>query len=70
MKKIIKKFLNIHLIIPFPILGCGVVGLALYRTSKSIGEYASILLKGLEYRGFDSTGAAFLKDGQVTLLKD
>jgi glucosamine 6-phosphate synthetase-like amidotransferase/phosphosugar isomerase protein len=59
--------------IPIPVfgLGCGVLGLALPKVSLRMGEYASKLLRALEYRGYDSTGAAFQGDGQdIVLLKD
>jgi len=57
--------------IPIPGLGCGVLGLALPRVSINLGQYASILLRALEYRGYDSTGAAFQDDNKkITLLKD
>ncbi len=59
--------------IPLPIfgIGCGVLGLSLAKVSVNIGKYASTLLKSLEYRGYDSTGAVFQKDNmEVTLLKD
>lgn len=36
-----------------------------------MGEYASKLLRSLEYRGYDSTGAAFQgEDENIILLKD
>ncbi len=60
-----------RIIIPVPCLGCGVLGLALIKSSKNLGQYASTLLKALEYRGFDSTGAAFQDEkSNITLLKD
>ena len=64
---------NIKITIPIPIfgIGCGVLGLSMFKTTLKLGEYASTLLKALEYRGYDSTGAVFLKDKMdVTLLKD
>jgi glutamine---fructose-6-phosphate transaminase (isomerizing) len=57
--------------IPVPGMGCGVLGLSLAHVSVNLGKYAARLLKSLEYRGYDSTGAAFQGDDQkVTLLKD
>lgn len=66
------KKLNIRIPLPIPGLGCGVLGLALPRVSVKLGAHASTLLKALEYRGYDSTGAAFLGDdkSKITLLKD
>ena len=64
---------NINITIPIPIygVGCGVLGLSLAKKSLNMGKYASKLLRALEYRGYDSTGAAFQKDNmKVTLLKD
>ena len=50
---------------------CGVIGL-IYKTDKQdLGIVASKLLKMLEYRGYDSTGAIFQKEDQsIVLLKD
>jgi len=59
--------------IPIPVfgIGCGVLGLSLASVSLKLGEYASTLLRALEYRGYDSTGAAFQAEGEeITLLKD
>ncbi|RLC52227.1 MAG: glutamine--fructose-6-phosphate aminotransferase [Candidatus Cloacimonadota bacterium] len=64
---------NLKITIPVPIfgIGCGVLGLSLAKKSINMGKYASKLLRALEYRGYDSTGAAFQKDDmEVTLLKD
>ncbi len=62
---------TITLKIPVIGLGCGVLGLHLTKVSVNIGKYASTLLRALEYRGYDSTGAAFQGDDQnITLLKD
>jgi len=68
-----KKLENFELRIPFPILGigCGVLGLSLAHTSIKMGKYASQLLRALEYRGYDSTGAAFQDEQKnIVLLKD
>jgi len=69
LMKLSKFEIRIPLIIPG--LGCGVLGMALPKVSLKLGAHASRLLKALEYRGYDSTGAAFLgKDKKITLLKD
>lgn len=65
------KLPNLEIRIPIIGLGCGVLGMALPRVSVNLGQYASKLLKALEYRGYDSTGAAFQGDTEsITLLKD
>ncbi len=64
---------NLRLNIPLPVfgVGCGVLGLSLQTLSIDMGKYASTLLRALEYRGYDSTGAAFQGiDKSITLLKD
>ena len=49
---------------------CGVVSIVYAGDIVNLGIEASNLLKKLEYRGYDSTGAAFIKeDGSVTLRK-
>ncbi len=68
-----KKLENLEINIPLPVIGigCGVLGLSLAKVSLKMGKYASQLLRALEYRGYDSTGAAFQNDKQeVKLLKD
>ena len=73
LKCLLSKFRNKELHIPIPVLGlgCGVLGLALPKVSLKMGQYASKLLKALEYRGYDSTGAAFQGETtEITLLKD
>ena len=71
LHRIARSDFRLRLTLPLPGLGCGVLGLALPKVSVNIGEYASKLLKALEYRGYDSTGAAFQGDSQeITLLKD
>ncbi|MFA7057462.1 MAG: SIS domain-containing protein [Candidatus Cloacimonadales bacterium] len=72
MKKFYKRIENAKLNIPVPIfgIGCGVLGLSLSKVSVDIGKYASTLLRALEYRGYDSTGAAFQNKDKITLLKD
>jgi glucosamine--fructose-6-phosphate aminotransferase (isomerizing) len=50
---------------------CGVIGLRCERDRGDLGEVACALLRMLEYRGYDSTGAAIqTAAGQITLLKD
>ncbi len=70
----LNKLNNLKITIKIPIfgLGCGVLGLHLQKTSINIGKYAADLLKSLEYRGYDSTGAAIQEEDSidVTLLKD
>ena len=49
---------------------CGVVSIVYAGDIVNLGNEASNLLKKLEYRGYDSTGAAFIKnDGSVVLRK-
>ena len=64
---------NLTITIPIPIIGCGcgVLVMSLAKVSINLGKYASTLLRALEYRGYDSTGAAFQDDKKnITLLKD
>lgn len=50
---------------------CGVVGLVYERPRADMGQIAGELLRTLEYRGYDSTGAAIQHLGQeVDLRKD
>ncbi len=62
--------MKITIYMPILGVGCGVLGMSLAKTSLDLGKYASKLLKALEYRGYDSTGAAFQKEKEITLLKD
>lgn len=49
---------------------CGVVSIVYTDHNENLGKEASFLLKKLEYRGYDSTGAAILKtDGGIILKK-
>ena len=49
---------------------CGVVGIVYEKLNEQLGREAAVLLKKLEYRGYDSTGAAFFgDDGSVVLKK-
>lgn len=66
----IEKF-TIRIPIPLIGIGCGVLGMNLTRVSLNLGKYASQLLRALEYRGYDSTGAVFQDDHEnTTILKD
>ena len=47
---------------------CGVIGLIYERHRADLGRIAGELLKTLEYRGYDSTGAAIQGDDQVVHL--
>ncbi len=50
---------------------CGVIGLIYQREKKDIGHVASKLLRMLEYRGYDSTGAIFQNESKnIKVLKD
>jgi len=50
---------------------CGVIGLRCARERADLGEVAARLLRMLEYRGYDSTGAVIQsQDGGITLRKD
>ncbi|MDD3148068.1 MAG: SIS domain-containing protein, partial [Candidatus Riflebacteria bacterium] len=50
---------------------CGVIGLILAKDCEKMGQTACQLLKMLEYRGYDSTGAIIQDEsGSVTLRKD
>ena len=49
---------------------CGVIGLICEHTTADLGRVAAELLKTLEYRGYDSTGAAIQGDDlEVQLVK-
>ncbi|NJO90575.1 MAG: hypothetical protein HC831_17645 [Chloroflexia bacterium] len=49
---------------------CGVVSIVYENDNKHLGNEACFLLKKLEYRGYDSTGASFLSEkGDVLLMK-
>jgi len=50
---------------------CGVIGLILAKDSEKMGQTACNLLRALEYRGYDSTGAVIQTEaGDITLKKD
>ncbi len=71
LRKIASRLSHVRIPLILPGIGCGVLGLALPQVTLKMGEYASRLLRALEYRGFDSTGAAFQgEDEQIILLKD
>jgi glucosamine 6-phosphate synthetase-like amidotransferase/phosphosugar isomerase protein len=49
---------------------CGIVSLVYKDETKNMGREAADLLKRLEYRGYDSTGASFIdKDRNIVLVK-
>ncbi|MCU0286707.1 MAG: SIS domain-containing protein [Acidobacteria bacterium] len=49
---------------------CGVVSIIYSGHNDNLGKEACFLLKKLEYRGYDSTGGAFIKkDGAIVLKK-
>ena len=49
---------------------CGIVSICYERDNPALGREAGELLKRLEYRGYDSTGASFLReDHSLRLLK-
>jgi glucosamine 6-phosphate synthetase-like amidotransferase/phosphosugar isomerase protein len=67
----LKEMPVITLKMPVPAIGCGVLGMSFARMNVNMGKYASQLLRSLEYRGYDSTGAAIQDDkGNITLKKD
>ena len=47
---------------------CGVIGLIYERSRDDLGQVAAELLRTLEYRGYDSTGAAIQGDGEDVVL--
>ena len=47
---------------------CGVIGLVYENTRDDLGKIAAELLQTLEYRGYDSTGAAIQGDGEDVML--
>lgn len=49
---------------------CGVIGLSYQKFNKDLGNTACNLLKMLEYRGYDSTGAVIQDNEKVILKKD
>ncbi|MCF7919569.1 MAG: SIS domain-containing protein [Candidatus Cloacimonetes bacterium] len=71
MQDNVLKKLNFTFKIPVWGIGCGVLGLSLAKVSVKLGDWSAILLKALEYRGYDSTGAVFQDSKhQIRLMKD
>ncbi|MCK4339367.1 MAG: SIS domain-containing protein [Candidatus Cloacimonetes bacterium] len=69
--KILQKILSFQIRIPVFGLGCGVLGLAFAKQTVKMGKIAAHLLKSLEYRGYDSTGAIIQDDkGKIVFRKD
>ncbi len=67
----IEKYGNFNVKIPVPGSGCGVLGMSFTKLNINMGKHASQLLRSLEYRGYDSTGAAIQDDkGNIILKKD
>ncbi len=70
-----RSLLRLLASVPVPVfgtrqaLGCGVLGLVYHKRNARLGELASELLRVLEYRGYDSTGAAIQDGDTVTLRK-
>ena len=48
---------------------CGVIGLVYEKTREDLGQVAAELLRTLEYRGYDSTGAAIQGPGEGVILR-
>ena len=49
---------------------CGIVSLIYKDEAENMGQEATDLLKRLEYRGYDSTGASFIdRDRKILVLK-
>ncbi|MFA6653570.1 MAG: glutamine--fructose-6-phosphate aminotransferase, partial [Candidatus Delongbacteria bacterium] len=71
LSEVVAKYGNFTVRIPMIGTGCGVLGLSFAKLNVNMGKYASQLLRSLEYRGYDSTGAAIQDDkGNITLKKD
>jgi len=69
--KILQKVPDFEIRIPVIGIGCGVLGLAFAKQNIKMGEIAAQLLKSLEYRGYDSTGAIIQdENGNITIRKD
>ena len=45
---------------------CGIVG---YAGRKNVIKNIMTGLKSLEYRGYDSSGIAYIKDGKINIIK-
>ena len=48
---------------------CGVIGLIYEKPRSDLGRIASELLRTLEYRGYDATGAAIQGTGEDVVLR-
>ncbi|MCP5046582.1 MAG: SIS domain-containing protein [bacterium] len=48
---------------------CGVVSIVYGKHNENLGNEGVFLLKKLEYRGYDSTGGAFLEENGTVMLK-
>ena len=48
---------------------CGVVSIIYNKSNHDLGNTAVDLLKKLEYRGYDSTGAAFFDNKKINVFK-
>ncbi|MCD4828265.1 MAG: SIS domain-containing protein [Candidatus Cloacimonetes bacterium] len=72
MLPLLRRFCDFEIRFTVPVfgLGCGVLGMTLARPSAKLGRWAGKLLRSLEYRGYDSTGAVFQDGSRITLLKD
>ncbi len=69
--KLLSRIPAFKIPLPVPGLGCGVVGLVFAHQEIRLGSVAATLLKSLEYRGYDSTGAVIQDaNGGITLRKD
>jgi len=71
--RIVRGLSRVNITIPIPLwgVGCGVLGLSMQKVTLNLGKHASVLLRALEYRGYDSTGAIFQDDkDKIVLLKD
>jgi len=69
--RLLKKCRNFDIPVPVVGIGCGVLGLAFAKQTVKMGKVAAHLLKSLEYRGYDSTGA-IVQDaaGKIIIRKD
>jgi len=69
--RLLKKSRNFDISVPVFGAGCGVLGLAFAKQTIKMGKVAAHLLKSLEYRGYDSTGAIVQDtEGKITIRKD
>jgi glutamine---fructose-6-phosphate transaminase (isomerizing) len=71
MKCSFLKKIKFRILLPIPGIGCGVLGMSTSKLTVDLGKWASVLLRALEYRGYDSTGAVFQDDKKnIRLMKD